>query len=250
MILAFGTVSQLGSSSCCSSTGTPETTYAGLAMLLAHVAFKATLFCTVGIVDHETHTRDIRRLTGLWRTLPWTAVAAGVAWPRWPRCRRCWGSWPRSRRSRPSSTPMPGRGAIAAAAFVLGAFLTVAYTGRFWWGTFAGPAVAEPASAHGRPGPGLLALPLALTAATVLGGVLAGRVGARVSTAAESLDGEAEGKLLLWHGITPALGVSVASLIVGGVIAWFTTPGRAGSATRSLGTSAAVRPSVRAFDSV
>ena len=47
--------------------GTPATTYAGVAMLLAHALFKASLFLSVGVVDHEAGTRDMRRLRGLLR---------------------------------------------------------------------------------------------------------------------------------------------------------------------------------------
>ena len=46
---------------------------------LAHALYKATLFMTVGIIDHETGTRDIRQLGGLRRTLPLTALAGGLA---------------------------------------------------------------------------------------------------------------------------------------------------------------------------
>src|SRR5581483_10108252 len=41
--------------------------------------FKASLFMAVGIIDHETGTRDIRRLTGLLRLMPITSTLALVA---------------------------------------------------------------------------------------------------------------------------------------------------------------------------
>ena len=44
----------------------PDAALAGLAMLLAHALFKATLFLVVGIIDHATGTRDMRKLSGLW----------------------------------------------------------------------------------------------------------------------------------------------------------------------------------------
>jgi NADH:ubiquinone oxidoreductase subunit 5 (subunit L)/multisubunit Na+/H+ antiporter MnhA subunit len=40
--------------------------------ILNHATFKASLFMAVGIIDHETGTRDIRRLSGLWRAMPIT----------------------------------------------------------------------------------------------------------------------------------------------------------------------------------
>ncbi len=47
--------------------------------ILNHDSFKAALFMTAGIVDHETGTRDLRQLGGLWRFMPWTATLAMVA---------------------------------------------------------------------------------------------------------------------------------------------------------------------------
>ena len=47
--------------------------------IINHATFKASLFMAAGIIDHETGTRDIRRLGGLRRYLPVTAVLATVA---------------------------------------------------------------------------------------------------------------------------------------------------------------------------
>ena len=44
-----------------------------------HATFKASLFMAAGIIDHESGTRDIRRLSGLWRFMPITATLAMVA---------------------------------------------------------------------------------------------------------------------------------------------------------------------------
>ncbi len=44
-----------------------------------HATFKASLFMAAGIIDHETGTRDIRRLSGLIRFMPFTATLAMVA---------------------------------------------------------------------------------------------------------------------------------------------------------------------------
>src|SRR5690606_14454064 len=77
LLLAYGTVSQLGFLIVLFGMGTPEATAAGCLMLLAHGLFKAALFMVVGILDHQTGTRDIRKLPVLgegWRTTK--AVAA------------------------------------------------------------------------------------------------------------------------------------------------------------------------------
>ncbi len=67
LILAFGTVSQLGLITVMVGAGGSDMMLAGLAMLCAHAMFKAALFMVVGVIDHATGTRDIRRLAGLGR---------------------------------------------------------------------------------------------------------------------------------------------------------------------------------------
>ena len=70
LILAFGTVSQLGFLMILVGIGSRDTMLAGLTMLVAHSLFKSALFMSVGIIDHETGTRDIRHLSGLGRRWP------------------------------------------------------------------------------------------------------------------------------------------------------------------------------------
>src|SRR3954449_9246184 len=72
LLLAFGTVSQLGLLIVLFGVGTPAATTAGWVLLVAHAAFKAALFMVVGILDRQTGTRDIRDLPALrdgWRGL-------------------------------------------------------------------------------------------------------------------------------------------------------------------------------------
>jgi multicomponent Na+:H+ antiporter subunit A len=77
LLLAYGTVSQLGFLMLLFGTGVYAIAQAGLVVLIAHAAFKAALFMVVGIVDHQTGTRDVRRLAGLGRTW-WPVVAISV----------------------------------------------------------------------------------------------------------------------------------------------------------------------------
>ena len=79
LLLAFGTVSQLGFLLVLVGAGSREMAVAGLTMLVAHALFKSTLFLSVGVIDHATGTRDLRALSGLGRRLPGLAVIAGVA---------------------------------------------------------------------------------------------------------------------------------------------------------------------------
>mgnify|MGYP000629815438 CR=1 FL=1 len=65
LLLAYGTVSQLGFMMLLFGTGEYKIAQAGVVLLLAHGAFKATLFMLVGIIDREAGSRDIRQLSGL-----------------------------------------------------------------------------------------------------------------------------------------------------------------------------------------
>ena len=63
--------------------GTREAIIAALVYLVAHAGYKGALFLLAGAIDHETGTRDMRRLGGLWRFMPITATLAMVesTWP-------------------------------------------------------------------------------------------------------------------------------------------------------------------------
>ena len=78
LLLAYGTVSQLGFMMLLFGTGDDHIAQAGVVLLLAHGAFKAALFMVVGIVDHEVGSRDIRRLTGFGKGWRLTLVAGVV----------------------------------------------------------------------------------------------------------------------------------------------------------------------------
>ncbi|MER7013943.1 hydrogen gas-evolving membrane-bound hydrogenase subunit E [Saccharopolyspora sp. NPDC000359] len=135
-LLAYGTVSQLGFLMVLFGAGTHTGAVAGATMLLAHGMFKATLFLVVGIIDHQTGTRDIRKLSGLGRRMPVLAVIAtlGVA----------------SMAGLPPMLGFVGKEAafsafltggrpdlLVDAVLVLGSMLTVAYSLRMLWGAFA-----------------------------------------------------------------------------------------------------------------
>ena len=78
-LLAYSTISHLGLITFLIGLGSPVAAMAALFHILNHAAFKAALFMTAGIVDHETGTRDLRQLGGLWRFMPWTSTLAMTA---------------------------------------------------------------------------------------------------------------------------------------------------------------------------
>ena len=78
-LLAYSTISHLGLITTLLSLGSPLATVAAIFHMLNHATFKASLFMAAGVIDHETGTRDMQRLSGLFRYLPITATLAMVA---------------------------------------------------------------------------------------------------------------------------------------------------------------------------
>jgi multicomponent K+:H+ antiporter subunit A len=78
-LLAYSTVSHLGLITLLFGLGTKLSAIAAVFHIINHAVFKASLFMAAGIIDHETGTRDMRRLGGLARYMPWTAALATIA---------------------------------------------------------------------------------------------------------------------------------------------------------------------------
>ncbi|WP_336293788.1 monovalent cation/H+ antiporter subunit A [Bartonella sp. CB169] len=78
-LLAYSTISHLGLITTLLSLGSPLACVAAIFHMANHATFKASLFMAAGIIDHETGTRDMRKLTGLYCSMPITATLALVA---------------------------------------------------------------------------------------------------------------------------------------------------------------------------
>ena len=78
-LLAYSTISHLGLITLLFGLSTPLAAVAGVFHIINHATFKASLFMAAGIIDHEAGTRDMRRLHGLWKFMPYTATLAMVA---------------------------------------------------------------------------------------------------------------------------------------------------------------------------
>ncbi|MDF9759076.1 multicomponent Na+:H+ antiporter subunit A [Peribacillus simplex] len=90
-ILAFSTISQLGLIMSLLGLGAAALHYdslgeniylaatvAAVFHLINHATFKGSLFMVAGIIDHETGTRDIRKLGGLMQLMPITFTVAAI----------------------------------------------------------------------------------------------------------------------------------------------------------------------------
>jgi multicomponent K+:H+ antiporter subunit A len=78
-LLAYSTISHLGLITLLFGLSTPMAVVAGLFHIINHATFKASLFMAAGIIDHETGTRDMRRLGGLFKLMPYTGALAIIA---------------------------------------------------------------------------------------------------------------------------------------------------------------------------
>ncbi|MPQ68281.1 MULTISPECIES: monovalent cation/H+ antiporter subunit A [unclassified Pseudomonas] len=78
-LLAYSTISHLGLITLLLGLNSPLAAVAAVFHILNHATFKASLFMAAGIIDHESGTRDIRKLSGLIKLIPFTATLAMVA---------------------------------------------------------------------------------------------------------------------------------------------------------------------------
>ncbi|MCL2879607.1 MAG: NADH-quinone oxidoreductase subunit L [Treponema sp.] len=74
-IIAYSTVSQIGFILLGLSTGSVMGAAGGLLYILMHSIAKGGLFLCAGVVEHNAGTKDVRKLGGLWKTMPVTAVS-------------------------------------------------------------------------------------------------------------------------------------------------------------------------------
>ena len=212
-LLAYGTVSQLGLLALLFGTGTEGAAVAGVGMLLAHALFKAALFLVVGILDRVTGSRDLRRLSGLAGTMPWTcwpAVLAGASMAGLPPLAGFAGK-EAALESLLDSPPV-------LAGVVAGSALTAAYTLRFLWGAFASKPGLDPTPA--RPAPPVMAVPVVLLAALGLAmGLLAPWYeGAMSGYTGTYADPGHDAHLAPWSGVSTPLLLSAAALAAGLVL--------------------------------
>lgn len=78
-LLAYSTISHLGLITLLLGMGTDLAAVAAIFHVINHAIFKASLFMAAGIIDHESGSRDMRQLNGLWKYMPYTATLAMVA---------------------------------------------------------------------------------------------------------------------------------------------------------------------------
>ncbi len=223
LLLAYGTVSQLGFLLVLFGVGLPEATLAGCALLLAHGVFKAALFMLVGIVDHQAHSRDLRRLHELRHAPGWkpAMVVAGAAAASMAGIPLLFGFV--AKEAAYEAFVHGGIGAVdtlVLAGVVVGSILTFAYTARFLRGAFGPASSDDPLVAPTAPSAAFLAPAALLATLTVVLGLLPDLGSRLVSSAAVALDATVEPvHLAIWHGVNLSLILSGITVATGTVLA-------------------------------
>ena len=185
----------------------PRRGLAGLALLLAHGLFKATLFLVVGIVDHQAGTRDIRELSGVSGppapSRSWAAIGAASMAGVPPLAGYVAKESVFEAFIEYTRRPPPACGGRSSDGVVLGSILTFAYSARFMWGAFAVKPGVDP-TAFKPVKPAFLAAPAILSLLTVVYGLWPAPVDGWIQPYAELFvrrpDPSSAGHLALWHG--------------------------------------------------
>jgi multicomponent K+:H+ antiporter subunit A len=224
-LLAYSTISHLGLIMFLLGLDSPLSAVAAVFHIINHATFKASLFMAAGIIDHETGSRDMRKLNGLWHFMPHTATLAMVA-----------------------SAAMAGvplfngflskemffaealelhhlglLGALVPVAATLGGAFGVAYSVRFVHDVFFnGQPVGLPRTPHEPPRWMKVPVELLVVVCVVVGIAPAFTVGALVQVAAaEVYGGELpEYTLALWHGFNLPLLMSAVAVAGGLAMYW------------------------------
>ena len=221
-LLAYSTISHLGLITVLLSIGTPLSVVAAIFHTINHAVFKASLFMGVGIVDHETGTRDMRLLRGLRHAMPRTAALAIVASAAMAGVPLLNGFL--SKEMFFAETMIVGGTEewwMSIAAVLMGIF-SVAYSLRFI-SVFFGPLATDLPRAPHEP-PRWMRFPAeCLVVLCILVGIMPERaVGAVLGVAAHSVLGARMPAydLGIWHGFNLPLLMSVVAL-VGGILLYF-----------------------------
>ena len=224
-LLAYSTISHLGLIMFLLGLDSPLSAVAAVFHIVNHATFKASLFMAAGIIDHETGSRDMRKLNGLWHFMPHTATLAMVA-----------------------SAAMAGvplfngflskemffdealdlghlglLGQIVPIAAVAGGLFGVAYSARFIHDVFFnGPPVGLPKTPHEPPRWMKVPVEVLVLICVVVGIAPAYTVGGIVHLAATEVYGAElpPYTLAIWHGFNLPLAMSAVALAGGLAMYW------------------------------
>jgi multicomponent Na+:H+ antiporter subunit A len=213
-LLAYSTVSILGTLVMLLGFGDAFSFKTAMFLALVHAFYKGSLFMVAGTVDHATGTRDVRSLSGLRESMPWLAFAAVAAALSMSGVPPTLGFISKELIYEAKLSLPAARFSIAGLGFLANS-LAVAIALIVGVRPFLGdPGRAE---VHHPPGWGLVLPPVLLATLGLALGLMPGWLDRHwISPAAASLGVDPKlAKLTLWHGFTPVLALSVATLATG-----------------------------------
>jgi multicomponent K+:H+ antiporter subunit A len=223
-LLAYSTISHLGLITLLLGLGSPLAAVAAIFHTVNHATFKASLFMAAGVIDHETGTRDMRKLSGLRRSMPVTAALAIVAAAAMAGVPLLNGFLSKEMFLAEAIAHTGGRHLNLALPILatIASLLSVLYSVRFIHQTFFGPPPVDLPCAPHEP-PRWMRFPIeVLVGLCILVGVLpAITIGPVLAVAVRSVLGQDVPyySLAVWHGFNLPLVMSMIALI-GGVAAY------------------------------
>ena len=219
-LLAYSTISHLGLITLLLGLNSPLAAVAAVFHIMNHATFKASLFMAAGIIDHESGTRDIRRLSGLFRMMPITATLAMVASAAMAGVPLLNGFLSKEMFFAETVYISANRAVeygLPIAATLAGIF-SVAYSLRFTVDVFFGPPATDlPHTPHEPPHWMRVPVELLVLACLIVGILPAWSVGQFLNAAARPVVGGTlpEFSLAVWHGFNLPLAMSFVALAGG-----------------------------------
>lgn len=224
-LLAYSTISHLGLITTLLGMSSPLAAVAAIFHIANHATFKASLFMAAGIIDHETGTRDIRKLSGLFKFMPFTATLAMVASAAMAGVPLLNGFL--SKEMFFTETALRDANPFVNLALPIGATIagmfSVVYSLRFVHGVFFGPAPTQLDRVPHEP-PTLMRRPIEiLVLACLIVGIIPGiTIAPFLAAAVVSVTGPDTPyySLSVWHGFNVPLAMSAIALVGGALLYW------------------------------
>ncbi len=225
-LLAYSTISHLGLITLLFGMNTPMAVVAGVFHIINHATFKASLFMAAGIVDHEAHTRDMRKLGGLFKLMPITGTLAIIATAAMAGVPLANGFLSKEMFFTEAAASLGTHWWLPFGATVAGT-LSVAYSARFIYEVwFSGTPRGLEVTPHEPPRLMRVPVELLVVLCIVVGVAPALTVGPTLAVAAQAAAFGAPGPALpeytlaIWHGFNLPLMMSLIALAGGVALYW------------------------------
>ncbi len=221
-VLAYTTICQLGILMMMIGQDMEISFKALIIGIFAHALYKSALFLVVGIVDHETGTRDLRRLGGLRRTMPYTFAVGVLAALSMAGLPPLFGFL--AKETLLATAVHPSLPEAVAWVFTIASVLTgalmLAISGRLIWDTFMGHPRDPSISGHEAPVAMWMAPAIPAIVSIVLGQLPGPKEEAALlaNAAGAAYGAKVKVSLALWTGLNIPLFLSIVAISMGLII--------------------------------